>query len=56
MIESAIIEGLRVRGYREGNSINLPPMHTREIIPADKSDIPTPEMAMRWPHLAPIAN
>ncbi len=55
LIKSEKIAGLQVRGYRGGKTINLPPTYTREIMPAEKSHIPTSEMAMKWPYLTHIA-
>ena len=56
IVQSEKIEGLQVRGYRGGNTISLPSVYTRDIMPADKSHIPTAEMAMKWPYLSGIAN
>lgn len=36
--------------------IPLPDTFTRNIMPADRSHIPTPEVANAWPYLKPIAS
>lgn len=36
--------------------IQLPPLYTREFIPADRSHIPTSETALKWPHLEQLAD
>ena len=36
--------------------IQLPVMYSRQIMPANRLHIPTPEMARRLPHLSSIAN
>nr|XP_046230542.1 uncharacterized protein LOC124051127 [Scatophagus argus] len=47
--------GLRVRGYRSQESIELPPVYTQEYIPLEKNSIPTHETAKRWIHLLSVA-
>ncbi len=56
MINSQKIAGLQVRGYNTPLKLTLPEVYTREIMPANRSHIPTPEMAMRWPHLNRVAD
>ncbi len=55
VIDTHKIHGLRVRGYSNKEQIPLPATFTRNIMPADKSQIPTPSVARRWDHLSPIA-
>ena len=55
-IESQKIAGLMVRGYDSDKKIPLPVAFTREIMPANRSHIPTPEVAKRWPHLERISD
>ena len=50
------INGLVVQGLKEEASIPLPGAYSREDIPARRSQIPRPETARNWPHLAPIAD
>ena len=51
------IQGLKLRGYKEQYTINLPTMTTTtNEIPINKSHIPTKEAAQRWKHLRPISN
>ncbi|XP_053381690.1 uncharacterized protein LOC123559085 [Mercenaria mercenaria] len=54
-VESARIGGLVVRGFDSSVKISLPDAFTREVIPANRSHIPTPEIAKHWPHLNGIA-
>lgn len=56
LIASKRINGLRVRGHSETESIWLPTTYTRDIMPANRSHIPTPEMAVHWPHLQPMVH
>ncbi|KAK6169143.1 hypothetical protein SNE40_020252 [Patella caerulea] len=56
IIDSDRFSGLFVRGYDSDIRIPLPPVYTRDIMPADKSHIPTPDIARKWPHLECIAD
>ncbi|XP_024119462.2 uncharacterized protein LOC112140681 [Oryzias melastigma] len=47
---------LQVRGYQSKQRIALPPIFTREFIPANKLHIPTSETALKWPHLEKLAD
>lgn len=55
-VDSCKIGGLLVRGFNSEHRIPLPETYTREIMPANRSHIPTPEIARRWPHLEVIAD
>lgn len=44
------------RSFNSEHRIPLPETYTREIMPANRSHIPTPEIARRWPHLEIIAD
>ncbi|XP_062610192.1 uncharacterized protein LOC134271972 [Saccostrea cucullata] len=55
-IDSCKIGGLVVRGFNSEHRIRLPETYTRAIMPANRSHIPTPEVARRWPHLEAIAD
>ena len=50
------INGLVVQGLKEEASFPLPGAYSGEDIPARRSQIPRPETARNWPHLAPIAD
>lgn len=50
------LTSLQVRGYNLKKRIPLPPLFTREFIPADRSHIPTAETALKWPHLEQLAD
>ncbi len=50
-VPSTVFTGLRVRGIGSVCSINLPPTFSREIMPANRDHIPTPEKLKGWPHL-----
>ena len=47
---------LHVRGYNIDKMISLPPLFSREFIPAERSHIPTSETAKKWPHLEPLVD
>ena len=49
-------EGLKVRRHTSTKYIDLPLTYTRDFIPLDKRHIPTPDTAMNWEHLFPIAS
>ena len=56
IVKSKRITGLTVRGYKHSLEIPLPVLYTRQIMPANRSHIPTSEMAKKLPHLAGIAS
>ena len=56
VVDSSKIQGLMVRGYNSSSKLPLPSAFTRNIMPANRSHIPTPEMARKWPHLQGIAD
>lgn len=56
LIETVKVNGLVVRGMSCSEKIKLPPCFTREMMPAERSHIPTPDMAKRWPHLEQLAD
>ena len=45
-----------VYGHDSDSKIQLPITFTREIMPANRSHIPTPELAQCWPHLERISD
>ena len=54
LIESRRIEGFVVRGRDSSLKVQLPATYTRNIVPANRAHIPTPEMTQNWPHLRNI--
>ena len=56
VVDSSKIHGLMVRGYNSSTRLSLPSVFTRNIMPANRDHIPTPEMARKWPHLYDIAD
>lgn len=56
VVDSQRIQGLMVRGINSDEKVSLPDTYTRSIIPANRSHIPTPEMANSWPHLQELAD
>ena len=54
LIESRRVEGLVVRGHDSSLKVPLPATYTRNIVPANRAHIPTPEMTQNWPHLRNI--
>ena len=55
-IDSVKFNGLVVRGHNSSLKIPLPDTYSRSIIPANRSHIPTPDVARSWPHLSVIAD
>lgn len=55
LVDIEKIMGLLVRGFDSCERIPLPDSYTREIIPANRSHIPTSDVARKWPHLENIA-
>ena len=51
LIQSSKIYGLSVRGFNNSKKIRLPALFTRDIMPASRSHIPSPETTRKWPHL-----
>ena len=56
LLQSQRIDGLWVRGCNCSLWISLPTTYSREIMPANRSHIPTPEVVRKWPHLHKIAD
>ena len=56
VVDSQKINGLMVHGFDNSMRISLPDAYTRNIMPANRSHIPTPDMARSWTHLEPIAD
>ena len=54
VVDSSKIQGLMVRGYNSSSKLPLPSAFTGNIMPANRSHIPMPEMARKWPHLQGI--
>lgn len=54
-VKSRKVKGLVVRGFSDQVRISLPETFTRGIIPANKTHIPTPDIAQAWPHLQSVA-
>ena len=56
LIESNRILGLEVLDFKKQNVIKLPMAFTREVVPANRSQIPKPEVVREWHHLKPVAD
>lgn len=56
VIPSQKLTNLQVRGYYLEKRIPLSPLFRQELIPADRSHIPTSETALKWPHLEHLAD
>ncbi|KAK3729896.1 hypothetical protein QZH41_001714 [Actinostola sp. cb2023] len=54
-VESNRIHGLEVLDYHRENIVKLPTLFSRKNLPADRSQIPKPEVAREWNHLQSIA-
>lgn len=55
-IDTKRFEGLVIRGFDNSIKIQLPVTFSRNMIPANRSHVPTPEMASKWSHLRRIAS
>ena len=55
-IQSSRIQGLEVSDYLHQNHVKLPMMFRRDNLPATRSQIPRPEVAVKWDHLRMIAD
>ena len=55
-IPSEKIKGLTARAFNSEKVIRLPAAYTRDIMPANREHIPTPEVARSFPHLTSIAD
>ena len=55
-IRSVKVCNLLVRGHDSDIRIPIPTAYSREIIPANRNHIPTPEVAKRWSYLEKIAD
>ena len=56
LINSSKITGLSVRGFSSQQKIPIPSTFTRDIMPAHRDHIPTPDTARKWSHLQVIAS
>ena len=56
IIQSHRVDGLVIDDLQRGTQIKLPRTFTCTSIPARRSQIPRPEMADKWPHLANVAS
>jgi len=51
VVSAQRVNNLQVRGFYSGKKIPLPPVYTRDFIPANRTHIPTDETAKAWSHL-----
>ena len=51
-----VVKGLTVTDLDGDNSISLPKVFTKLKMPVTNQDIPRPELARKWPHLACVAD
>ena len=56
MTDSIKVQGLRMKGYKEGMEIPIPSAYSTKDIAAGRNQIPRPETAPNWPHLSVIAD
>ena len=56
LIDTKHVNGLLVRGYDSSLKIPISTAFTRNMIPANRTHIPSPQMAEQWPHLRQIAD
>ena len=56
VVETNSVPDLLIRGVNDNKRIKIASSYTRDYIPADISQIPTSESALKWPHLQHIAD
>ena len=54
-VESTVMDNLIVTSLNDDNPIELPHTYTRDAIPADHCQIPTPNLISHWAHLSEVA-
>ena len=54
-VKTRKISGLEVLDYHRECVVKMPVAFTREVVSANRSQIPKPEVAREWQHLKPIA-
>ena len=55
-VETRKISGLEVLDHHRECVVKMPVAFTRELVSANRSQIPKPEVAREWQHLKPIAD
>ena len=55
-VSSNKVTGLMVRGFDSDLRLEIPLAYTRDIMPANRSHIPTQEMVQQWPYLAEVGS
>ena len=55
-VKSKKISGLEILDYHRKCVVKMPVAFTRELVAANRSQIPKPEVAMEWLHLKPITD
>ena len=55
IVNTQKMKGLVVRGFHSVSRIQLPTAYSREIMPTNRSHIPTPKVVESWPQLHPVA-
>ncbi len=53
--QSNLVDGLVIRGMNQRKRITIPKAYTRDVIPGEMSQVPTPQLAEDWSHLRHIA-
>ena len=56
LIDSTKIDGLHVRAFQGNKRVELSTVFTRDIMTANRSHIPTKDMAKKWPLLEVLVN
>ncbi|XP_072172537.1 uncharacterized protein [Diadema setosum] len=56
VIKSVKVSDLQVLDFNREQIIDLPPMYTRDVVPASRSQIPKTDVAKEWPHLESVAH
>lgn len=51
VVETKKVQGLVARGHNSDSKVILPPAFSRDVMPANRSHIPTADMTKSWPHL-----
>ncbi|XP_071486059.1 uncharacterized protein [Diadema antillarum] len=56
IIKTTKVSGVQVLDFNRDQVIDLPPLFTRDAVPASRSQIPKSEVVKHWPHLESVAH
>ncbi|XP_072169077.1 uncharacterized protein [Diadema setosum] len=56
IVKTTRVSGVQVLDFNRDQVIDLPPLYTRDAVPASRSQIPKSEVVKHWPHLESVAH